>query len=463
MAQAPHEVVVLGAGIVGLCTAYYTLSLDPAAKVTLVEAARGTIAPGASSFAGGFLAFGTAWHEPPSQPLARLSGACHADLAERLEGDQRWGYRQCSAIGLNVGGVDEDRSKYRTLPGGKKEGRKEGEGGRLPRGEWVEGEKEVLSTEGGVAQLDPAAFCMTLHEHLSTTYADRFTTIFGRATALSPPNGHHARAGSSPKRTITILPHAADTSTSSSRPSPISVALDRLVIAAGPWSAAVCSTLGLPPIPLTNLPGHSLLIRPSLSGYSPHPGTTTLPSQAVFAGISGAVGGVHASTSGLARGLTPEEKAEGFTRSPEFFVRTNGLVYVAGENTIPETRAQRLEGLPNKLPESADEVREMIDERLVGRLKRAAGAVSPLLKEENGAVVERQQFCYRPIAPDREPIIGLLDPSDPTVYVSTAKGPWGITLAPGAGKVVAELLLGLDPSADISALSPRRFAAKAKL
>lgn len=332
---------------------------------------------------------------------------------------------------------------------------------------------------------------MTLHEHLSTTYADRFTTIFGRATALSPPNGHHARAGSSPKRTITILPHAADTSTSSSRPSPISVALDRLVIAAGPWSAAVCSTLGLPPIPLTNLPGHSLLIRPSLSGYSPHPGTTTLPSQAVFAGISGAVGGVHASTSGLARGLTPEEKAEGFTRSPEFFVRTNGLVYVAGENTIPETRAQRLEGLPNKLPESADEVREMIDERLVGRLKRAAGAVSPLLKEENGAVVERQQvrlfspfpllipkrasdanaplaaacaqFCYRPIAPDREPIIGLLDPSDPTVYVSTAKGPWGITLAPGAGKVVAELLLGLDPSADISALSPRRFAAKAKL
>lgn len=153
MARAPHEVVILGAGIVGLCTAYYTLSLDPAAKVTLVEAARGTIAPGASSFAGGFLAFGTAWHEPPSQPLARLSGACHADLAERLEGDQRWGYRECSAIGLNVGGVDEDRSKYRTLPGGKKEGRKEGEGGRLPRGEWVEGEKEVLSTEGGVAQL----------------------------------------------------------------------------------------------------------------------------------------------------------------------------------------------------------------------------------------------------------------------------------------------------------------------
>ena len=100
---------------------------------------------------------------------------------------------------------------------------------------------------------------------------------------------------------------------------------------------------------------------------------------------------MHASTSGLARGLTPEEKREGFTRSPEFFVRKNGLVYVAGENSIPETRAQGERGLPNKLPESVDEVKEMIDGRLVGRLKRAAGAVSALLKEENGAVVEKEQ------------------------------------------------------------------------
>ncbi|GAA5850835.1 hypothetical protein JCM9279_003941 [Rhodotorula babjevae] len=454
MAQAPPcEVVILGAGIVGLCTAFYTLDLSPSTRVTLVEAGS-TIASGASSQAGGFLAFGPAWHEPPSQSLARLSGECHGELAARLDGASRFGFRECAAVGLNVGGVDEDRSKYRTLPGGRKEGRQEGDGARLPRGEWVEGDKEVLSTEGGVAQLDPAEFCTTLHGHLSTAFPGRFSTVFGRATSLSPLD-------SSSRRTITIAQHA-------DRPSPsstLTVTLDRLVVAAGPWSAAVLSTLNLPRIPLTNLPGHSLLIRPSLAGFTPRPGSssTALPPEAVFAGISGAIGGVHASTSGLARGLTPEEKREGFTRSPEFFVRTNGLVYVAGENSIPETRAQRAGALPNKLPESVDEVRGMIDGRLVGRLKRAAGAVSALLKEENGAVVEKEQFCYRPIAPDREPIVGLLSPSDPTVYVSTAKGPWGITLAPGAGKAVAQLMLGLDAGANLEGLSPRRFDEKAKL
>lgn len=153
MAQAPpREVVILGAGIVGLCTAFYTLDLSPSTRVTLVEAGS-TIASGASSQAGGFLAFGAAWHEPPSQSLARLSGACHGELAARLDGAGRYQFRECGAVGLNVGGVDEDRSKYRTLPGGRKQGRQEGEGGRLPQGEWVEGDKEVLSTEGGVAQL----------------------------------------------------------------------------------------------------------------------------------------------------------------------------------------------------------------------------------------------------------------------------------------------------------------------
>ncbi|BGP37043.1 hypothetical protein JCM10449v2_000947 [Rhodotorula kratochvilovae] len=449
-----RDIVILGAGIVGLCTAHYTLALSPSARVVLVEASRGEIAPGASRYAGGFVACGPAWHEPPSQPLARLSWECHAELARELDGATRWGYRECGAVGLNVGGVDEDRSKYRSLPGGRKEGRKEGEGARMPVGEWVEGEKEVLDTEGGVAQVDPAEFCASLYAHLTSAHAGRFRTVFGRATALSSVDV------SSGKRTLAVAPHA-DPANPSLRPAPLSLPLDRLLVAAGPWSAAVLSTLGLPSIPLTNLPGHSLLIRPSLAGYTPAPGSTALPSEAVFAGISGAVGGVHASTSGLARGLTDEEKSEGYTRSPELFVRVNGLVYVAGENTIPETAAQR--ALPNKLPDSVDDVKGMLDARLVGRLKRAAGAVSALLKEENGAVIEKTQFCYRPVAPDREPIIGVLSPGDPTVYISTAKGPWGITQAPGAGKVVAELMLGLKPSAEIGALSPARFAPKAKL
>ncbi|BGO88660.1 hypothetical protein NBRC10512_003488 [Rhodotorula toruloides] len=461
MPAEPEQVVVLGSGIVGLCTAYYTLSLSSSTKVLLIESSRSRlIAGGASSYAGGFIACGSSWHEPPSQSLARLSWDCHRQLSDALRGDEsKWGYRECGAVGLAVGGTDESRSKYRTLPGGKGKEVVKADKERLPAGQWVEGEREELDTAGGVAQVDPADFCKAIHDYLSSNFPDRFTTLFGEATALSSHTSTLARAASavlpatlapSAKRTLTFVPH--DSSASS-----VELPFDRLLVAAGPWSAAVCEKLSLPPIPLTNLPGHSLLIRPALDLFTPSASSSTsdLPSEAVFAGISGAVGGVHASTSGLARGLTEEEKREGYTRSPELFVRANGLIYVAGENSIPERGGpQRKDGLPNKLPDTVDGVKGLLDERCVGRLKRAAGAVSPLLKEENGAVIEKEQFCYRPIASDREPIIG---PLAPDVYISTAMGPWGITLAPGAGKVVAEMMLGRAQSADVRMLAPDRF------
>ncbi|BGP29169.1 hypothetical protein JCM10296v2_000907 [Rhodotorula toruloides] len=460
MPADPEQVVILGSGIVGLCTAYYTLSLSSTTKVLLIESSRSRlIAGGASSYAGGFIACGSSWHEPPSQSLARLSWDCHRQLSDALLGESKWGYRECGAVGLAVGGTDESRSKYRTLPGGKGKEVVKADKERLPAGQWVEGEREELDTAGGVAQVDPADFCKTVHNYLTSAFPDRFTTLFGEATALSSPTSTLARAASavlpsmiapSAKRTLTFVPL-------DSNATPTEIPFDRLLVAAGPWSAAVCEKLSLPPIPLTNLPGHSLLIRPALNLYTPSTSSSTsdLPSEAVFAGISGAVGGVHASTSGLARGLTEEEKREGYTRSPELFVRANGLIYVAGENSIPERSGpQRKNGLPNKLPDTVDGVRELLDERCVGRLKRAAGAVSPLLKEENGAVIEKEQFCYRPIASDREPIIG---PLAPDVYISTAMGPWGITLAPGAGKVVAEMMLGRAQSADVKMLAPDRF------
>lgn len=292
-------------------------------------------------------------------------------------------------------------------------------------------------------------------------YPDRFRTVFGRATSIRPPS----RAGE--KKSLELARVAEGAST------PHSLPFDRLLIACGPWSAAVCETLKLPPLPLTNLPGHSLLIRPARSSTA-GANTINLPSEAVFAGIDGSVGGVHASTSGLARGLTDEEKAEGYTRSPELFVRrtrrgeARELIYVAGENSIPEMLVRggstaaagagvslAVPPLPNRLPQSVDEVRDLLDERLIGRLKRAAGAVSPLLKEENGATIERQQFCYRPISSDREPILGPLQAPD--VFVATGHGPWGICLSAGTGRVMAEFLLDRPLSADVRGLSVARF------
>lgn len=99
--------------------------------------------------------------------------------------------------------------------------------------------------------------------------------------------------------------------------------------------------------------------------------------------------GVHAATSGLARQLREEEIALGFTAAPELFSRSNGLVYVAGENTMPVTayEGQDIGRLPNRLPDTVDSVKYLTDKRLSNRLKIAAAAVSPALREENGAVI----------------------------------------------------------------------------
>ncbi|GAA6063159.1 hypothetical protein JCM10212_006317 [Sporobolomyces blumeae] len=452
-ARPPH-VVIVGAGIIGLSTAYYTLSRSATARVTLLESSTSRqVAAGASSYAGGFIACGPSWHDPSSQDLARLSWDCHVELSRVLKGDETCGWRTCGAIGLNVG-AEVSRSAYRTLPNGKGKELVEVEQGHLPRGEWVEGDKEELSLEGGVAQVDPAEFCQTLYRHLLATFPDRFTCRFGRPTAIERRSCSvdDESGPSTRKLNFTPLPEGEQPAS----PARVDILFDKLVIAAGPWSAQVCDTLSLPSLPITNLPGHSLLIRPGLDAFVPvDPADDQLPAQAVFAGIDGGVGGVHGDSFGLARGLSDEEKRRGYTRAPEFFTRKNGLVYVAGENSIPASASESDVGLPNKLPANVDEVKEMVDRECVERLTRAAGAVSPFLKVENGAKVEKTQFCYRPISVDREPIVGFVEKD---VLVATGHGPWGITLGPGTGRVVAEMALKEQLSADVRDLSPARFA-----
>lgn len=229
---------------------------------------------------------------------------------------------------------------------------------------------------------------------------------------------------------------------------------DKLIVSCGPWSAQVCETLNISStIPISNLPGTSILIRPA-------PGFEKLPSEAVFAGIAGHPMGVEAATSGIARPLSPEEVSDGFTRSPEFFPRSNGLVYVAGENSIPSAPVNGLEErLPHRLPQKATDVIKLLDQKLVARLVASAGAVSDALKVENGAIIEREQLCYRPVTPDMEPII---DEIGRQIWLAAGHGPWGITLSSGTGKVMAELVLakeGTQPvlSADISKLRLARF------
>lgn len=248
-----------------------------------------------------------------------------------------------------------------------------------------------------------------------------------------------------------------------------SIRHSKLIITAGPWSNLLCQRLGLGSLPISNLPGtyfsfntvsriliqsflgHSILLRPSPRAEFTNFNTgLRVNGGAVFAGINGSEMGVHASTSGAgehsiqfdaystdevtAKQLDALDKLEGFTTSPEIFYRESGIIFIAGENSIPSPPSETpilyagetLEA--NHLPPSVKGVEELLDATLLNRLIRAAKLVSPAFDVELGAVVEKSQLCYRPITSDGECIIDRIRDN---IFVAVGHGPWGITLAPG--------------------------------
>lgn len=141
---SPQEITIIGSGIIGLCTAYNLLCSTSTApiKVTLIESAS-TIAPGASSKAGGFIS--RDWHEKASLPLARLSWEEHLKLAKKFNGNEKWEWREGGAIGLRVGEGSAEKSAYRRLPTGEQVGAVEEE-----EEDFYNGIKENVGGDGGI-------------------------------------------------------------------------------------------------------------------------------------------------------------------------------------------------------------------------------------------------------------------------------------------------------------------------
>jgi D-amino-acid dehydrogenase len=61
---------------------------------------------------------------------------------------------------------------------------------------------------------------------------------------------------------------------------------------------------------------------------------------------------------------------------------------------------------------------------------------------------------FRPSTPDGQPVLGQLAEK---LYMATGFGPSGLTLAPYAGKLLADLILGCDPGFDLTPYRPGRF------
>ncbi|TIA93100.1 hypothetical protein E3P99_00256 [Wallemia hederae] len=399
-ASVNKNVVIIGGGIIGVCTAYY-LAKEGGFHVTIVE--NGVIAGGASGKAGGFLA--EDWHSSATSSLGYLSYSLHKELAEAYGGEQRWQYRgvQSSNVLLKATTSTSDSQPAANVV---HDGEEEFRPRPPPVGEsnidWISKplqdargviSHELVSDESSTAQVEPYLFtCSILHE------AKQLGVQVVHAEVDAFSNG-------------SVKLSTGDT-----------LEADSLILAAGPWTDHVFTKL-FPNththLPVQALPGYSLILQPQSTPSAHAAFTTILGYDTATAGMSG---------------------------TPELFSRTDGTVYVAGENDGPD------------LPPSAAQV-AVVAQTQQHRWDMLSAAVHELGPSLAGASVVKKQLCYRPITPRKRPIVSSLKSLvGEDVFVACGHGPWGISLAPGTGKVMAELVSrGEAVSADISKLSIDEF------
>lgn len=142
---------------------------------------------------------------------------------------------------------------------------------------------EVMDDDSGTAQVHPLYFCQAILEQCREAGVK---VIRGRAEKAK-------RRGRIGGWQVEVR-QGESTQTS--------VEADKLIIAAGPWTAQVAKTLLDVEVSIGDLPGHSLVIKTK----------DPIPAVAIFASVHDRSGKV--------------------TTSPELFTRPDGTVYVAGEN-----------------------------------------------------------------------------------------------------------------------------------
>ncbi|CAK7272712.1 hypothetical protein SEPCBS57363_005284 [Sporothrix epigloea] len=420
--------VIIGAGIVGVSTAFYLAENDATTDIHLIETTN-TLFASASGYAGGFLA--RDWHAPATASLAALSFDQHAALAAKYDGASRWSYAISTALSYSVPGTPEDDKRWQGRRGEDwlRQGTSRStsapvDATPLPPSEktktpaWLlrkQGDQVVvLADDGTTAQIEPAPFC----QFLLDTCRARGVQLHqpARVTAV----GRDA-AGQLSSVTVTVEEHGGEQT--------VLLPCARLVITAGAWTPRVLAEL-FPDefaadkikLPVTNYAGHSLVVRTKDAAPSTEAADNCF---ALFA-----AGG-------------------SLQYCPEIFGRANGTLYLAGLNssTMP-------------LPERASDATP--DSLLLEDLKATCRKV---LGSDDYEVV-RVGLCHRPATPWGAPLLlRLLDEQlcatskEQTltsgrggVFVAAGHGPWGISMGPGTGMVLAELLQGRPLSADLSQL-----------
>ncbi|KAF9891310.1 hypothetical protein FE257_004165 [Aspergillus nanangensis] len=400
-----REIVIIGGGIIGCCSAYYLTrhpSFDASRhSVTILEASE--IAGGASGKAGGLLA---QWAYPSN--IVPLSYKLHAELAKEHNGKDKWGYREV--------GCGQLIAKGRTL-GEKKEGgtgdssvslqkRSADAMGKLKRAkapsdlDWIEPDLlrgyESMSNPGETAQVHPYLFTTSMaklaEEKGATITLGSVTNIGYSDDAVRSVT--YTDKGSGDSRTIT----ATD-----------------VVIAAGPWTKSV-----FPDAPISAMRAHSVVIRP----------TKPVSAHCLFTNIE------------IPENFDPSKPSRPTVAAPEIYARPDETVYACGDGdqTVP-------------LPPTTADVE--VDQTRCQDIINQVGSISDELR---GGEICARQACYLPnvTAVRGGPLVGHAGSKG--LYLAAGHTCWGIQNAPGTGQVISEFVFdGKAKSANIGSLDPRNY------
>ncbi|MCO5562829.1 hypothetical protein L7F22_016464 [Adiantum nelumboides] len=336
-----RHIAIVGGGIIGAASLYYlaqhsTASASaPLLRLTLIEEAK-QVAPGASGKSGGFLA--EDWHGADTADLAKLSYRLHRELAEREDGRARWGYRAVETVSLAF----DDSKRRAKCP---------------PELDWLAAEHvssaSSMGGSGTTAQVTPLA----LVQHLVAAASKESNVEVRLAT-----RAQHVTVNDAGHINGLVVRDSTGEQT---------LAVDDVVVAAGPWTGKLLTSL-LPPglaVPsfyrnasrITGSRAHSIVVQ------SPKPTSA------------------HCLFTDMHYGRQ--------AGAPEVYCREDGTIYACGgSDDVP-------------LPASADEVTH--DGEQTRTLIAQMEHLSPShLSAAAGAKVTKQQACYLPVAPRGPTIAG---------------------------------------------------------
>ncbi|KAF3002309.1 hypothetical protein E8E14_003983 [Neopestalotiopsis sp. 37M] len=374
--------VVLGAGIIGVSTAYYLAQHQTPSTVHVVEPSPELFAS-ASGYAGGFLA--RDWFSPQSAALGALSFDEHQRLAAAEDGARNWGYSRSTPISFSPG----TRKGQRIVAAGRVQAASSNRGdGIAPP--WLyqgdNGRAEAIGDEGSVAQADP----LQLSQYLLQKCLEAGVELHHPAKATAVMMDMRNEVSS-----IRITDTKSGTESD--------VPCVSIVIAAGAWSPQVFAALfprSSLKLPISSLAGHSLVVR------SPR-WTTDYEQRA----------GCHAVF-----------VSDGSGYSPEIFSRAGGHIYIAGLNSATEP-----------LPPLATDSKLGVSKSAIAQLRATACEMLGCGQTEDDLEVVREGLCFRPTTTSGSPIIDRIPDThlgegittrpgaNGGIYLAAGHGPWGIS------------------------------------